>query len=263
MGRTTTRSTSTLPPRTKPPKTTSPGGQNNEGWLLDPQVQKYLKDCEKSVATPTSAQLTYPSTLSLRYGQSVTYRASVDMQSTPASVPPDTQFEKDTGEKIVVACQLAMRLVNVGQATEVVDPDSNAGGWLLHHFDAGGVLDWSWTVNAVGVGSGQLRLEMVPAAVEGTTILDLQDSSLSRVTQVTVGGNSIETAQSWLSRDTGPIKNVWLAIIGVAAAVGTAYGTVTAWMKKHAVKWPWSRRPPPSKPQRKAKPKPKKKTTSP
>lgn len=212
--------------------------------LLDQQVQNYVKACSQAVSVPAPAQLTYPASLALQQGQSITYTAHVDVRSSPAPVPPDTKVERYTGENIVVSCQLAARLVNVGRVTEVEDPNPSTGGWVLHRFDAFGALDWSWTVKAAGVGSGQLRLEMMPAAVEGTTVLNPQQNVLSRVTQVTVEGNWAEDAQTWFSRNTGPIKNLWIAVAGVVAALGGAYAAVAGWVTKHRGKLPWPRRSP-------------------
>ncbi|MET0724753.1 MAG: hypothetical protein ABWY36_00280 [Leifsonia sp.] len=205
--------------------------QPEETFDAQSALEAFQRDCAQGVQNWRDAQVDFPGTLTVKLDESLNYNAAVDIRSEP--LPPDEVIETDGGsaefESVQIRCTVAARVIAVGDAL-TVDEESNelAGGWILQEFTPTGVVEWSWTVDAVKPVDQELRLELRPAIVAGASLDELTYSSASQAsftTDVHVEATMLQAVNFWFDSN-------WGLIVAIVTPIGIAVLALLGWMRK-------------------------------
>lgn len=230
----------TAPSQAPPPPTQSqaaPPGANGapEPEIVD-EVALFQSQCEQEVEAWRAAQVHYPMEMSVSVGGAASYNAAIDIRSDP--LPADQVIDIVSGtarsEDVRVKCTVAAKLTSVGDALVVAQHGNQTdAGWILQQFTPTGVVEWSWTVDALKPGHEQLRLELRPAIVLADDAGDLEYASQSVgsfVTQVHIQASPLQLVAHWFEVNWPLV----LSITGALTAASVGFGGI--WRKVQALR---------------------------
>jgi hypothetical protein len=188
----------------------------------DLTVSAFLDRCGDSTLR-FLGQLTWPGELGpVKTNESTNYLAAVDVGSQ-LQTPKQLQIPGPTpnGTKVQVACVLNARLMPPQDESLAIDGKTTVDekDWVSRQFDAGAVVDWTWSVTGLKPGDHALTLQVRPALqLDKSGPIQGDDSRIvSKATTVHVlPGGVVDRIGYWYDHDYPILKKVGS---GVGAAL--------------------------------------------